>query len=77
LTIFSRRHRLKRRKGIYFQRKLRAMMAAFRAGDLELARVSASMQGWVNHVRYGNTVGLRQAVLGHVDRGQDAHATPH
>jgi hypothetical protein len=52
------------------------MMAAFRAGDLELARVSASVQGWVNHGRDGNTVGLRQAVLGHVDRGRDAQDTP-
>jgi RNA-directed DNA polymerase len=76
-TIFPQRRRLKRRKGLYFQRKLRAMMAAYCAGDLELARVSASVQGWVNHVRYGNTVGLRKAVLCHVDRGGRAHAEPH
>lgn len=62
--IFPQHRRLKRRKGLYFQRKLRAMMAAYRAGDLELSRVTASVQGWVNHVRYGNTVGLRKAVLG-------------
>jgi RNA-directed DNA polymerase len=68
-TIFPERRRLKRRKGIYFQRKLRAMMAAHRAGDLELARVSASVQGWVNHVRYGNTVGLRKAVLRRSTKG--------
>jgi hypothetical protein len=52
------------------------MMAAYRAGDLELARVSASVQGWMNHVRYRNTVGLRKAVLCHVDRGGQAHAEP-
>jgi RNA-directed DNA polymerase len=64
--IFPQRRRLKRRKGIYFQRKLRAMMAAYRAGQAPLASVTASVQGWVNHVRYGNTVGLRKAVLGRI-----------
>ena len=36
---------------------------AYRRGEIPLERVSASVQGWVNHVRYGNTVGLRKAVL--------------
>ncbi len=27
------------------------------------AQLTASVQGWVNHVRYGNTVGLRKGVL--------------
>lgn len=62
--IFPQRRRLKRRKGIYFQRKLRAMMTAHYAGETPLSSVTASVQGWVNHVRYGNTVGLRKAVLG-------------
>ena len=62
--IFPQRRRLKRRKGIYFQRKLRAMMAAYRTGEMSLLHVSASVQGWVNHVGYGNTIGLRKTVLG-------------
>ena len=61
---FPQRRRLKRRKGLYFQRKLRAMMASHRVGEVPLSRLSASVKGWVNHVRYGNTVGLRKAVLG-------------
>jgi hypothetical protein len=40
------------------------MMAAYRAGEMSLLHVSTSVQGWVNHVRYGNTVGLRKTVLG-------------
>lgn len=63
-VIFPQRRRLKRRKGIYFQRKLRAMMAAYDAGQTSLTSITASVQGWVNHARYGNTVGLRKAVLG-------------
>jgi len=49
-------------------RKVRAMIAAYRAGQVPLASVTASVQGWVNHVRYGNTVGLRKTVLGRLSR---------
>jgi RNA-directed DNA polymerase len=67
-VIFPQRRRLKRRKDLYFQRKLRAMMAAYRAGQAPLAFVIASVWGWVNYVRYGNTVGLRKTVLGRLSR---------
>ena len=43
-------------------------MAAWQADTIPLARVTASVQGWVNHVRYGNTMGLRKAVLWHAGR---------
>jgi retron-type reverse transcriptase len=61
--IYPQRRRLKRRKGIYFQRKHRSMMAEFYAGKLALQKVTASVKGWVNHAQYGNTIGLRKAVL--------------
>jgi retron-type reverse transcriptase len=57
------KRRLKRRKGIHFQRKLRRLLQSYAVGDLSLDEVNASVQGWVNHTRYGNTVGLRTAVL--------------
>ena len=44
-TIFPYCRCLKPGKGIYFQRKLRAMIATHRAGEVPLA---ASVQGWVN-----------------------------
>lgn len=62
-VLFPNRRRLKRRKGIHFQRNLRALVAAYRAGVLPASRITATIQGWVNHVRHGNTVGLRKAVL--------------
>jgi hypothetical protein len=40
------------------------MRAAQGADAVPLASITATVQGWVNHVRYGNTVGLRKAVLG-------------
>jgi hypothetical protein len=67
-VTFPQQRRLKRRKGVYFQRKLRHLIAACRTGDIPASRVTASVQGWVNHVRYGNTVGLRKAVLGRYQR---------
>ena len=63
-VVFPQRRGLKRRKGMHFQRLLRQRLAALRTGTLQASRITASVQGWVNHVRYGNTVGLRKAVLG-------------
>ena len=63
-VLFPQKRRLKRRKGIYYQRKLRALREAYARGEITFEQLTASVQGWVNHVRYGNTVGLRKAVLG-------------
>jgi len=57
------RRRLKRRKGVQFRRKLRWAVAAFQAGEFTMAQLIASVQGWLAHIRYGDTAGLRQAVL--------------
>jgi len=64
--VFPNRRRLKPRKAVQFRRKLRSVMKARRAGQIPIETVTASVQGWVNHVRYGNTVGLRKAVLGRI-----------
>ena len=61
--IFPLRRRLKRRKGVYYRRKLAQLLVAYRAGALELAQLNASVQGWVNHVRYANSIGLRKALF--------------
>jgi hypothetical protein len=62
-VVYPQRRRLKRRVGIRFRRRLRGLLRRFAAGEIPLERVSASVQGWVNHARYGNTVGLRRAVF--------------
>lgn len=61
--VYPDRRRLKRRKGVYFQRKFRGLVEDYADGMISLDQLDASVQGWVNHVRYGNTVGLRKAVL--------------
>jgi hypothetical protein len=53
-------------KGVAFRRRLRALAERYSGGEITLDEVTASVQGWVNHVRYGNTVGLRTALLSSV-----------
>jgi hypothetical protein len=62
-VAFPQHRRLKRRKAVYFGRRFRGRLLAYRAGEVPLATVTAGVRGWVNHARYGNTVGLRQAIL--------------
>jgi hypothetical protein len=62
--IFPQKRRLKRRKAIYYQRKLRTMYRDYAMGELSYEQLTASIQGWVNHAHYGNTVGLRKSMLG-------------
>jgi RNA-directed DNA polymerase len=66
LVVYPHRRRLKRRKGIHYGRKLRRLVAAYNDGALSFAALNASIQGWTNHVRFGNTIGLRKAILGSI-----------
>lgn len=56
--IFPDHRRLKPRKGYAFRRKLWHLMK-FASQE----KINASIQGWINHVRYGDTFGLRRAML--------------
>ena len=62
-VVYPDHRRLKRRKGITFGRHMRALLAQYHAGQIPLQQVTASVQGWVNHVRYGATYGLRRSLL--------------
>ena len=62
-VLYPGHRRLKRRKGIHFQRKLRASIDDYRRGKISFETLNARIQGWVNHVRYANTWGLRRAIL--------------
>jgi RNA-directed DNA polymerase len=76
-VVFPTHRRLKRRKGIAYQRRFKRLLAAYAAGEIPLERVTASVQGWANHARFGDTWGLRQAVLGAlpVEPLQSVHVT--
>lgn len=55
--------RLKRRKGIYFCRQYRLKQHQYQHGLITLSTLTASTRGWINHVRYANTIGLRQRIF--------------
>jgi len=61
--IFPTHRRLKRRKGIAFQRRLKKQLRDYAAGIISFDPITASARGWINHVRYGDTWGLRRALL--------------
>lgn len=62
-VVFPHQRRVKRRKGIAYRRRLHTLLQQYQAGEIPLAKVTASVQGWVNHVRYGQSYGLRRTLL--------------
>jgi len=62
-TVFPTHRRLKRCRGIAFSRRLRLMLDGFAHHAISFERLDACIKGWVNHVRYGNTWGLRNSLL--------------
>ena len=55
--------RLKSRKAVHMSRKLRRMMDEYHRGEIDIEAIDATIAGWVNHARFGNTVGLRKRAL--------------
>jgi retron-type reverse transcriptase len=62
-VVFPGHRRLKRRNGIAFQRRLKPLARDCRSGELDWEKLDASLLGWINHARYGDTWGLRKAIL--------------
>ncbi|MCA9950009.1 MAG: group II intron reverse transcriptase domain-containing protein [Anaerolineales bacterium] len=60
---FPTQRRLKRRRGIAFQRRWQSQVRAYQKGLLSFDQLTASAQGWANHAHYGNTIGLRKKIL--------------
>lgn len=61
--IFPDKRRLKRRKGVQYRRRLERLLGQYARGEISLDAMTTSVHGWVNHVRYANTVGLRKKLL--------------
>jgi RNA-directed DNA polymerase len=62
-VVYTGHRRLKGRKKVQFERCWRSLVASFLQGETSEERLRATWMGWVNHVRYGSTVGLRKALL--------------
>jgi retron-type reverse transcriptase len=62
-VIYPEKRLVKARKTVESTRRLSACFDAWRAGETSFARFDAAVRGWVNHVRYADTWGLRERVL--------------
>jgi len=62
-VVYPTHRLLKRRNVINFARRLAQSYDLFRSGRITFAELDAGVQGWINHVRYGDTWGLRGALL--------------
>lgn len=60
--IFPERRLLKNRKGIYFRRKIKKKMNDLRKNHCSPDEFFACLCGWLNHISYANTFGLRFAL---------------
>ena len=63
-VVYPTHRRLKSRKVIHASRQLSERFGAWQRGEISFGEFDASVQGWVNHVRYADTWGLRESVLG-------------
>jgi RNA-directed DNA polymerase len=68
-VVFPTHRRVKGRKVRQAKRRLTARYDAWRAGDISFGEFDASVQGWINHVRYAGTWRLRGNVLGEFELG--------
>ena len=63
-VVYPTHRRLKSRKAVEATRRLTDRFDAWQAGRISFAEFDATVQGWINHVRYADTWGLRDHVLG-------------
>ncbi|MCC7162292.1 MAG: RNA-dependent DNA polymerase [Anaerolineae bacterium] len=64
--VYPDHRRLKRRNGVRFARRLALLCGQLERGEIPLERVAVSVNGWLAHVRHGDTWGLRRALLSRV-----------
>ena len=62
-VVYPTHRRVKSRKVVAFRRKIGRLAARLVAGQETRESVVASLLGWINHVRYGDTWGLRKSVV--------------
>ncbi len=82
--IWSTHRRLKSRTGLAYRRRLKWLLAGCARGQVSRDQVDASVRGWINHARHGDTWGLRRAMFAGLviparrnDGGRDAGDRPH
>lgn len=62
-VVYPGHRKLKARKARYASRHLAQRYDAWQDGKITFAELDASVKGWVNHVRFADTWGLRKTVF--------------
>jgi hypothetical protein len=65
-VVYPSHRRVKRRNALNYRRRLRRLLRDHELGRISFGELQASIRGWVEHVRYADTWGLRREVLGAV-----------
>lgn len=63
-VVYPTHRRVKARKVVHATRRLGARLDEYHGGRISFAEFDASVQGWINHVRFADSWGLRRHVLG-------------
>ena len=58
-VVYPTHRKLKKRNAVNFTRRLENNLDLYEAGEISFGELDASVQGWINHVRYADTWGLR------------------
>ncbi len=64
-VVFPTHRLLKQRNAVNFTRRFHHNIDLYNSGRITFAEMDASVKGWINHVRYADTWGLRKSILGH------------
>jgi Reverse transcriptase (RNA-dependent DNA polymerase) len=62
-VVFPSHRRLKRRNVVNCRRRVDALVERYRNQGISFGELYASLRGWINHARHGDTLGLRKSVL--------------
>jgi hypothetical protein len=62
-VVYPTHRLLKRRNAVNFRRRLEHNLDLYQAGQITFAELDASVQGWINHVRFADTWGLREHIF--------------
>lgn len=62
-VIYPTHRRIKQRNVVKASRRLRSRYQEWQNGEISFAEFDASVQGWINHVRYADSWGLRKSIL--------------
>lgn len=61
--LFPTHRRLKKKRGIAFQRRFRFLYRQWQGGQIERKKLDDSARAWAAHAKWADTYGLRRAVL--------------